>query len=59
MRVKLLQDIQRGGKVKVVAKRGRTPIALYAGAVVEASDTTAAKWIKDGQAEAIQEPAAA
>jgi hypothetical protein len=58
MKVKLLKDVERGNKVKIVARRGRKPIACYAGTVIEVSEATAAKWIAAGVAEEFKhEPA--
>lgn len=55
MRVKLLRDIDNGGKVKVRARRGRPPVALFEGTVIEMSDTSAKKYIDKGWAEPVEE----
>lgn len=53
MKVKLVKDHERQGRVKVVAKRGRTPTAFFTGAEVEVSEATGAKWIAAGKAVAV------
>lgn len=59
MRVKLLQDVGRtGGAVSVTVRRGRLPIFWEKGAVMEMSDASAAKYIKQGVAERYDGPAA-
>jgi len=55
MLVKLTQHIMEGGGVKCAVRRGKvTP--FVEGAIIEASDATAAKWIGKGWAEAAAEP---
>lgn len=51
MKIRLLKDMLVNGKVKVVAKRGREPIAFFKDKIIEASDTTAKKWVDKGIAE--------
>jgi hypothetical protein len=50
MRVKLLEDIVRNGRVKIVAKRGRRPVVFHRDTVIEVSDATGKKWIEQGKA---------
>lgn len=59
MRVKLLQDVCRsGGAVEMTVRRGRVPVVWEKGAVIEMSDASAKKYIKQGVAKAYDGPAA-
>lgn len=55
MKIKLLKDITENGQLKVAKHRGKF-VPFTAGSVIEASDTTAAKWIAAGLAESHKEP---
>lgn len=54
MKIKLLKDIEQGNTLKVVKRRGKY-ICFLEGTVVEVSETTAQKWIKEGLAEEYKE----
>lgn len=62
MKVKLLKDVvnkDRNGNdvgVQVVRRKGKPTIAYVAGAIIECSDATAAKYIERGLAEEYKEP---
>lgn len=56
MKVELLKDVVQNGVVKVSVRRPpRTTVGFFAGVVVDVSDITAAKWIKEGVAKAYVE----
>ena len=51
MRVELLEDIKRsGGSVEMTVRRNRIPVVWEKGAVVEMSDASAEKYIRQGKA---------
>lgn len=53
MKVELLKDVVQSGVVKVSVRRPpRVPVAFFAGIVVDVSEATGAKWIKQGIAKA-------
>ena len=54
MKIKLLKDIEQGNTLKVVKRRGKY-ICFLEGTIVEVSETTAQKWIKEGLAEEYKE----
>jgi hypothetical protein len=59
VRVKLLKHVMEGNAVKCsVSRGGAVVVPFVAGAVVEVSEATGAKWIEKGLAEAIGEEAA-
>jgi hypothetical protein len=56
MQVKLLRDYERNGRVKVVTRPGRTPVAYYKDTEVSVSDLTGRKWIDAGIAVPVLQP---